>query len=107
MFGGVGLYHGGHFFALIDDDTLYFKVDDQSRADYEARGRGPFRPFADKPSYTMAYYEVPADVLESPEDLARWAEKAIAIAAKAPTKAPKKPKKKSALSPSATKKKTK
>jgi len=26
MFGGVGLYSGERFFALIDDDTLYFAV---------------------------------------------------------------------------------
>jgi hypothetical protein len=28
MFGGVGLYAQGLFFALIDDDTLYLKGDD-------------------------------------------------------------------------------
>jgi DNA transformation protein and related proteins len=38
MFGGVGLYCDGLFFGLIDDDTLYFKVDNTTRADYEARG---------------------------------------------------------------------
>ena len=31
MFGGVGIYSGELFFALIDDDTLYFKVDDSNR----------------------------------------------------------------------------
>jgi len=44
MFGGVGVYAGERFFALIDDDTLYFKVDDTTRPDFEARGMGPFRP---------------------------------------------------------------
>ncbi len=86
MFGGVGLYHDGLFFGLIDDDMLYFKVDDQNRADYEARGRGPFRPFAHKPDYTMSYYEVPGDVMENPEELAGWAEKALAAAAAGPKK---------------------
>ena len=32
MFGGVGLYLDGLFFALIDDDTLYFKADESTRA---------------------------------------------------------------------------
>ena len=27
MFGGVGVYAGDMFFALMDDDVLYFKVD--------------------------------------------------------------------------------
>jgi DNA transformation protein len=62
MFGGVGLYWNGVFFALIADDTLYFKVDDSNRSDYEAVGMGPFKPFAEK-SYAMQYYEVPADVV--------------------------------------------
>ena len=42
MFGGVGLYADGHFFALILD-TLYFKVDDSNRADYLARNCRPFQ----------------------------------------------------------------
>jgi DNA transformation protein and related proteins len=45
MFGGVGIYSGSYFFALIDDDTLYFKVDDLTRADYEQRYMNPFRPY--------------------------------------------------------------
>ncbi len=44
MFGGVGLYLDGLFFALIDDDTLYFKADDASRKRYEAAGSRPFCP---------------------------------------------------------------
>jgi DNA transformation protein and related proteins len=38
MFGGLGLYSGDWFFALIDDDVLYFKVDDANREDYVSRG---------------------------------------------------------------------
>ncbi len=30
MFGGVGIYAQGLFFALIAEDRLYFKVDDAS-----------------------------------------------------------------------------
>jgi hypothetical protein len=38
MFGGVGLYADELFFALIDDDVLYLKVDDETRPDFERRG---------------------------------------------------------------------
>jgi len=79
MFGGVGLYAGEHFFALIADDTLYFKVDDSTRAEFEARGMGPFRPFGDSGG-TMQYYQVPEDLLEDPDALRPWVEKAIEIA---------------------------
>jgi DNA transformation protein len=35
MFGGVGLYAQGLFFALIAEDRLYFKVDGDTRPDFE------------------------------------------------------------------------
>jgi DNA transformation protein len=92
MFGGVGLYRDGLFFGLIDDDALYFKVDDRNRPDYVARGRGPFRPFPDKPEYEMGYFDVPGDVLDAPELLAAWADKALAAAAAGKKKAPAKKK---------------
>jgi DNA transformation protein len=79
MFGGVGLYSGDVFFALIADDTLYFKVDDSTRPEFEARGMGPFRPFGDAGG-TMQYYQLPEDLLEDPDALRPWAEKAVAIA---------------------------
>ena len=41
MFGGVGIYGDGLFFALLDNDTLYLKVDDSNRGDFEAAGTGP------------------------------------------------------------------
>ncbi len=78
MFGGVGIYAGELFFALIDDDTLYFKVDDSNRPDFTARGMEPFRPFGED-GETMGYYEVPADLVDDPEALRPWAEKAIAV----------------------------
>src|SRR5688572_2808270 len=90
MFGGVGLYGDGVFFGLIDDDTLYFKVDDTTRADYEARGGKAFRPYKDRPEVSMTYYTVPADILDDAEELVAWARRSIAVAASSP-KTPKKP----------------
>lgn len=81
MFGGVGLYHEERFFGLIARDTLYFKVDDTNRQDYEAHGMSRFRPFDDKPQWSMTYYEVPADTLEDADECMAWARKSVAIAA--------------------------
>jgi len=86
MFGGVGLYCDGLFFALVDDETLYFKVDDATRPDYESRGMKPLRPFKDKPEVSLTYYTVPADVLDDAEELVMWARRSVAIAAAAPKK---------------------
>jgi DNA transformation protein and related proteins len=81
MFGGVGLYCDERFFGLIDDDTLYLRVNDDNRADYTRRGMGPFRPYADRPGLSMTYYEIPADVLEDPPQLVSWARRSVAAAA--------------------------
>jgi DNA transformation protein len=79
MFGGVGIYAGDLFFALLDDDALYLKVDDGNRSDFEARGMGPFRPYGED-GETMQYYQVPADVLEDADALRPWAAKAVEVA---------------------------
>jgi DNA transformation protein len=82
MFGGVGVYAGDLFFGLMDDDILYFKVDDSNRGRFEERGMGPFRPYGDG-GEVMQYYEVPADVLEDVNLLASWVEASVAVAKKA------------------------
>jgi DNA transformation protein and related proteins len=82
MFGGVGLYCDGIFFGIIAGDVLYLKVDDSTRAEYEAQGMSAFRPYAGRPG-TMQYYEVPLTILESPVDLAAWARTAVKVAARA------------------------
>ncbi len=81
MFGGVGIYADGYYFALIGDDRLYFKVDDSNRSDFEAAAMEPFRPYGDERA--MQYYEVPIEVLEDGDALQRWAAKAIAVARRA------------------------
>ncbi len=91
LFGGVGIYGGGLFFALIDDDTLYFKVDDSSRRAYVEAGMRAFDPF--KNGKTMeGYYEVPGEALEDEDRLAEWMREALAVAsrAKAPARKPRK-----------------
>ena len=79
MFGGVGIYSGDFFFALIDEDTVYFKVDDTNRADFEARGMGPFRPMGPD-GEVMQYYAVPEELLEDPDALRPWVDRAVAVA---------------------------
>ena len=82
MFGGAGLYSGELIFALVDDDMLYFKVDGETRPDYEARGLRPFQPFGEGTA-TMQYYPLPEDLLEDPEALRPWSEAAVAVARRA------------------------
>jgi DNA transformation protein len=75
MFGGYGLYRDGVSFAILYDGHLYFKTGSASRPRYVERGMRPFRP---TPRQTLrTYYEVPAEVLRSGEELRSWAEDAL------------------------------
>jgi DNA transformation protein len=79
MFGGMGIYSDGTFFAVIDNDTLFFKVDETLAKRYRDKGMPPFAPIPGaKPM--MGYYQVPPDVLEDARTLAKWAKDSIAIA---------------------------
>jgi DNA transformation protein len=82
MFGGVGLYAGDLFFALLSGDVLYLKVDDSTRGELEAAGARPFQPYPNRPAGggTMKYYSVPATILEDSDELIVWAKKAVAVA---------------------------
>jgi DNA transformation protein len=82
MFGGVGIYAADLFFALVDEDTLYFKADETTRGEFEARGMDPFRPYGEE-GEVMQYYQVPADLLEDAEALRPWVEAAIGVARRA------------------------
>ncbi|HEV7606103.1 MAG TPA: TfoX/Sxy family protein [Steroidobacteraceae bacterium] len=80
MFGAVGLYSGELFFGLIDDDTLFFKTDGSNSAEYIARNMPRFMPFPARPEAVMAYYQVPADIIEDIEAIGSWARKSVAVA---------------------------
>ena len=82
MFGGVGLYAKDVFFGILAADTLYLKVDDSNRGQYELEGMRAFQPYPDKPM-TMSYYQVPARVLEHGDELAAWARASVRVAARA------------------------
>lgn len=78
MFGGAGLYREGKMFGLVADDTVYLKVDETNRAQYEAAGSRPFKPWEYKPM-VMSFWELPPDVFECPPELAQWADASLSI----------------------------
>jgi DNA transformation protein and related proteins len=79
MFGGVGYYADGLFFALAHEDTLYFRVDAQTEAKFVAEGMKPFRPMGPRVR-PMRYYSLPARLFDDDEALHDWMEAALAVA---------------------------
>jgi DNA transformation protein and related proteins len=75
MFGGHGIYWRDVIFGMVFRDRLYFKVDDQSKGEYLARGMGPLRP--NERQTLKSYFEVPPEILDDRELLLSWAKEAI------------------------------
>jgi len=82
MFGGHGVYLDGQFFAIAAGERIFFKVDEQTRARYQAMGMEVFRPFDDHTALT-SYFEVPPAVLSDGEAVRDWAAEARAVALRA------------------------
>ncbi|MGH8042078.1 MAG: TfoX/Sxy family protein [Rudaea sp.] len=78
FFGGIGLRSGANFFGMIMGGTLYFSTSPATREEYQKLGSRCF-------SYTRKdgkvqdtkLFEVPAEVLDDPETLHTWADRAI------------------------------
>ncbi len=83
MFGGVGLYSGEWFFGVIDNDTLFFKVDDETRPKYKKKKMTAFAPMPGAAAME-GYYQVPPSVLEDADEMTRWAAEAIGVSTRAP-----------------------
>lgn len=80
MFGGHGIFLGDTMFALIADDVLYFKADDQNRAEFEDAGSYIFTYMRGGRPRHISYYSAPDSALEDSEALHRWANSAIGAA---------------------------
>ena len=91
MFGAHGIYSGENFFGILDEGRLFFKTDATTEKDFLERGMPPFTYNMKGKVMTMAYHEVPPEILEQPHELTAWARKAIALAA-AKKKTPKRAK---------------
>jgi len=81
MFGGVGVYCDGMFFAIIDDGVVYFRTSETTRVRFEAEGSRPFTYTTKNGRVEIAsYWRLPERLLDEPDDLCGWAESAIAAA---------------------------
>ena len=96
MFGGAGIYCDGAIFAITGGEGVWLKVDDVTRAQFEAAGLQPFTyEFDNGKTGTMSYYTAPEEIFDDHDVLTHWTRLALGAAAR--TKKPaKKVKKKSA-----------
>jgi DNA transformation protein len=104
MFGGAGIWSGGLMFALEFDGVIYLRVDDASLGEFEREGSKPFvYPRAKTPGKvgrpSRAFWRLPEWLYDDPDELAVWAQRAVAIAERRKLKPRKQPKRPRAKSP--------
>jgi DNA transformation protein len=83
MFGGIGVYLDGAFFALIAGGELWLKADAVNTPQFEAR-ESPLFTYEFKGKVgTMNYRRAPEDCLDDAEALRDWAMVAVSAARRA------------------------
>lgn len=83
LFGAIALYRNGQVFAMAWKGSLYFKVDETARKNYEAANSHALGYVSKGVDHSLnSFWEVPADVIEDREALREWAGKACEAATK-------------------------
>ena len=73
MFGGIGIYIDNLFCAIIVNDYLYFKGDEDNEAQFIASKCPAFTYEKNGVDFSMRYYRVPDEALDDANEMLRWA----------------------------------
>jgi DNA transformation protein and related proteins len=101
MFGKTGVFCDGLMFAMVTNDTLYVRVDDDNRAAFkEAESFPPLNYGKQGRTIDLAFWRVPERLFDEPDELVAWARLALAAARRVAAKrAPAAPRRKSRHQP--------
>jgi DNA transformation protein and related proteins len=81
MFGKTGVFCGGLMLAMVRDNTLYFRVDDDNRAVFKEAEAFPPLNYAKKGgTIDLAFWRAPERLFDDPDELVAWAQAALAAA---------------------------
>jgi DNA transformation protein len=84
LFGGAGVFVDERMIALVSRDVIYLKADTETIPAFEQEGLAPFG-YATKNGERKltSYWRMPDRLYDDPEELARWARAAHAVALRA------------------------
>jgi DNA transformation protein and related proteins len=81
MFGKTGVFRDGVMFAMVADNTLYVRVDDESKATFKEAAAFPPLNYSKKGfAIDLAFWRVPERLFDEPDELLVWARAALAAA---------------------------
>jgi len=79
MFGAVGLYFEGKIFGIISADQGLFRGDKSNIRSFVSRGSEQFSYMKNGIEHRLPYWLLPAEILENPHLLMKWAKKSSMI----------------------------
>jgi DNA transformation protein and related proteins len=81
MFGKTGVFCDGFMLAMVRDNTLYFRVDDENRAVFkEAEAFPPLNYQKKGGTIDLAFWRAPERLFDEPDELVTWARAALGAA---------------------------
>jgi DNA transformation protein and related proteins len=81
MFGKSGVFCDGVMLGMVRDDTLYFRVDDENRAELKEAESFPPLNYAKKSgTIDLSFWRAPERLFDDPDELVAWARSALAAA---------------------------
>jgi DNA transformation protein len=97
MFGGAGVFVEDRMIGLVSREVIYLKADEATIPDFEREGLAPFGYSTKNGERKLtSYWRIPDRLYDDPEELARWARSAHAVAMRAAKRRPKPAARKSA-----------
>ena len=81
MFGKTGLFCDGVMFAMVADNTLYVRVDDENKATFEEAAAFPPLNYSKKGfTIDLAFWRAPERLFDEPDEFVTWARAALGAA---------------------------
>ena len=81
MFGKTGVFRDGVMLAMVRENTLYFRVDDENKPFFkEAETFPPLNYDKKGSSIDLAFWSAPERLFDEPDELVAWAKLALAAA---------------------------
>jgi DNA transformation protein and related proteins len=81
MFGATGVFCDGLMFAVVSEDTLYFRVDDHNRTAFKDATSFPPLSYEKKGrTISLSFWRAPERLFDETDELVMWSRTALAAA---------------------------
>lgn len=86
IFGGVGIFIDERLLGIVINDQLYLHTNESNLSEFVSRGMEQFKPYPNAFNLTTDHHRVPVEIIEEPELLKQWGERALRAAIEASRK---------------------